>query len=760
MSKNTHSGESKNKKDAPEVEAELLALIEKWRVDLAKNIAKKNSRLSVYELNAAVQKIIDRIIFIRIAEDRGIDEENQLLLAAKTSNIYEKLIQLFAMANAKYNSGLFASVDWIDNLHIDDKVLSGIIFDLYSSDGPCEFSVLPAEILGAIYERFLGKTIRLQTAKSSAAKGAAGKKTAAHTAIIEEKPGVKKAGGVYYTPKYIVDFIVQNTVREKIKDKTPQEISGIRICDPACGSGAFLLVAYQCLLDYHLDYYTQEKNTADALKEGKIQKIPLSAKQQVKDQSYKLTLEEKQRILTHNIFGVDIDSQAIEAAKLSLYLKLLEGEGGTTAGGFRSSDKICLPPLENNIKCGNSLIGKDFLDQPNLKLTEAERTRINCFDWEQEFGQRSLRTDTDFTGLFDVIIGNPPYGADLSKPEREYLERKFNAGNTDTAALFMLHARKWTKAFGKNGFIVPKAFTYASNWQIVRYILLPDLEIIADCEKVWQTVKLEMSIYINQMNNTNDYFDYYTRNDTIIEKTGTKKRALCGDFNLILSGVSDKEAEIGLKIKHNNKTLNDFVENNRGGMFQADVSTTGSIKVLGGKQIGRYSSTFAVKGKINKSLLAGDINSFVLEDSILVQNIVAHIKNPQPHIEIIAALPPVPSKQYAILDTVNQLKNNSDLSIKFILGIVNSKLVSWYAYRFIFANAIRTMHFDSATTAKIPFPALDLSKNADKVKHDNLAELVDKMLELEEENADKAIDAAVYELYHLTKDEIAIIEAD
>jgi hypothetical protein len=198
--------------------------------------------------------------------------------------------------------------------------------------------------------------------------------------------------------------------------------------------------------------------------------------------------------------------------------------------------------------------------------------------------------------------------------------------------------------------------------------------------------------------------------------------------------------------------------------------------VLGGKQIGRYNSIFSIKGKINKQLLADELKSFISENSVLVQNIVAHIKKPQPHIAIIATLPPIPVKQYVILDTVNQLKNDSELSVKFILGVINSKLVSWYAYRFIFANAIRTMHFDSTTTAKIPFPVINLSKKPDKTKHDNLVLLVDKILELKQKEAieknqqlktmisrqidgvDKAINRAVYGLYNLTENEFKVVE--
>ena len=124
--------ENKNKKGTSEVDVEILSLIEEWRVELAKNIAKNNPDLSVYNLNSVVQRIIDRIVFLRIAEDRGIQNEDLLLSVAKTANVYEKLILIFTKANVKYNSGLFASVEWIDNVQIDDKVLSNIIINIYT----------------------------------------------------------------------------------------------------------------------------------------------------------------------------------------------------------------------------------------------------------------------------------------------------------------------------------------------------------------------------------------------------------------------------------------------------------------------------------------------------------------------------------------------------------------------------------------------------------------------------------------------------
>ncbi|MCL2139082.1 MAG: N-6 DNA methylase, partial [Treponema sp.] len=320
-----YAEENKNKKGTSEVDDELLGVIENWRMLLAKNIARNNPGISIYGLNTIVQRIIDRIIFIRIAEDRGIEDEDLLQTVSKTAGIYQKLSHIFTKANIKYNSELFTYEAWEESILIDDKILKTIINSLYYPECPFEFSVLPVEILGSIYERFLGKTIKFRGIKGDA-----------KTAIIEEKPEVKKAGGVFYTPQYIVDYIVQNTISEKIKNKTPDEISKIKICDPACGSGSFLVGAYQCLLNYHLDYYTMDKNIKPALKSGKVFEAAF--------QSYKLTIEEKQRILLNNIYGVDIDSQAVQVTKLSLYLKLLENEEKGWLVSY--ADRTLLPVLE------------------------------------------------------------------------------------------------------------------------------------------------------------------------------------------------------------------------------------------------------------------------------------------------------------------------------------------------------------------------------------------------------------------------------
>src|SRR5512136_465873 len=327
----------RQKRGTTEVDGEFLKEIESWREALAKDIALKNPRLTVPELNFAVQLTIDRIIFLRMCEDRGIESYGQIQNLLNGTNTYRRLREIFYHADDKYNSGLFDfKTDRLTpELKLDDKPLKDIFRNLYYPESPYEFSVLGADILGHVYEQFLGKVIRL---------------TEGHRAKVEEKPEVRKAGGVYYTPTYIVDYIVKNTVGKLCDGKSPRQISSLRILDPACGSGSFLLGAYQYLLNYHRDWYQ---------KDGP-QKHSQEIYQGYGGQWY-LTTREKKRILLNNIYGVDIDPQAVEVTKLSLLLKVLEDENQDTLDKqMKLFKERALPDLGSNIKCGNSLIGPDF----------------------------------------------------------------------------------------------------------------------------------------------------------------------------------------------------------------------------------------------------------------------------------------------------------------------------------------------------------------------------------------------------------------
>jgi len=456
-----YAEKSRLKKGTATVDDAFLKEIEDWRDLLAKNIALRNVDLTTRELNFAVQRTIDRIVFLRICEDRGIEEYGRLQTQLNGTNVYKRLVQLFSQADDRYNSGLFhfqrekerhEEPDKLTpNISIDDKPLKDIINRLYYPESPYEFSVLSADILGQVYEQFLGKVIRL---------------TAGHQAKVEEKPEVRKAGGVYYTPKYIVDYIVKNTVETLVEDKKPKEVEKLKILDPACGSGSFLLGAYQYLLDWHLRWYID--NEPDKWAKAKQPAIYQSPSPDPRTPNWNLTTSEKKRILLNNIYGVDIDSQAVEVTKLSLFLKVLEGESNQTlANQLRMFHERALPDLGDNIKCGNSLVGPDFYQQQTM-LDDEERYRVNVFDWDKEFSEITK------AGGFDAVIGNPPYVRQESLSDfKDYFASHYEAfdGVADLYAYMMERSVKLLREGGRFSFIVSNSFLRTTYGEPLRRTL-------------------------------------------------------------------------------------------------------------------------------------------------------------------------------------------------------------------------------------------------------------------------------------------------
>ena len=505
--------ESKKKRGTADVDDAFLEEIERWRELLAKDIAKRNPELSQRELNFAVQRTLDRIVFLRIAEDRGIEEYGRLQALLNGTNVYKRLLVLFDRADERYNSGLFhfraekgrteAPDELTPSLTLNDKPLKQIIRGLYYPESSYEFSVLPADILGQVYERFLGKVIRL---------------TPGHRAVVEEKPEVRKAGGVYYTPTYIVDYIVQQTVGKLVEGLKPGPrggVSKLRILDPACGSGSFLLGAYQKLLDWHLEQYAKEPE-----KYG-------NQLVQVGEDEWRLAIDERKRILLNNIYGVDIDPQAVEVTKLSLLLKVLEGESTQTLERQMALFHTrALPDLSSNIKSGNSLIGPDFYAGKQLGLLdEEERWRINAFDWETEF------PEIMGGGGFDAVIGNPPYGGLLAPMEMEYLRQVFAHVRKfpDSYGLFMAQGIHLLRPGGTFSFVVPNTFCDLEGADVFRKWWLDSLQL----QQIWQSGWAFKQAVV----------------DTLVF-VGAKK-----------CPASDAEVEIAVGSRRYTRTISSFVEN-------------------------------------------------------------------------------------------------------------------------------------------------------------------------------------------------------
>ncbi len=509
------------KKGTAEVDSAFLAEIEGWREVLAKNIALRNKEKiqSEADLNYAVQMTIDRMIFLRICEDRGYESEYQLQELSKRENVYDELKKLFEKADKRYNSGLFhfaagrrakeekgrgRADTFTTGLEIDDKVLKDILKDLYYP-APYVFALIPADILGQIYEQFLGKVIRL---------------TAGGNAKVEEKPEVRKAGGVYYTPTFIVDTIVGNTLGKKLEIRndelgimTPKEAALLKIVDPACGSGTFLLGAYQYLLDWHLNWYLE--NDFEKWSKGKNAVLV-----QGKD-GWKLTVEKKKEILLNNIHGVDIDPQAVEVTKLSLLLKVIEDPGQLSY-----LDERILPDLGRNIQCGNSLIGSDYFEGQLgngdwLMGNGEERARVNAFDWKAAFPEVFAQ------GGFDAVVGNPPYVRPHNIPEdvKKYLWKYYTTfvAKSDLYSCFMERGVSLLRTGGLFSFIVPQTWTSLESFTKIRKYLIDYANIkklIQLPHKVFADATVETCIFVLEKTSTKDK----SESTIIVERIDTDQK--------------------------------------------------------------------------------------------------------------------------------------------------------------------------------------------------------------------------------------------
>ena len=292
--------------------------------------------------------------------------------------------------------GLIFTIECISSLdHVSGFLRSSIVRFSIKSLTFTVLSYIESDVLGNIYEQYLGNIL----------------KSTPKRAKLEESKTHRKEQGIYYTPSYIVDYIVKNTVGEFIKTHTPEEIKKVRILDPACGSGSFLIRAYKKLENYWKQNSDFAQLTLDS------------------EEFY----SKKVDILKNNIFGVDLDPKAVEIAQLNLLLQI-------------SERKQRLPILQNNIKVGNSLI-----DDPSVS--------DKAFKWEEEFPEIMNK------GGFDIVIGNPPYVRiqNLEDEAVNYFSNNFKSAfkNYDIYLLFVEKSLILLRENGGVGFIIPSKFVNA-----------------------------------------------------------------------------------------------------------------------------------------------------------------------------------------------------------------------------------------------------------------------------------------------------------
>lgn len=773
------------------VDAAFLAQISGWREKLASHIIQKNAGLAPRELNYAVQMIIDRIIFLRISEDRGIEPTYLLQpLLNKGGPVYPHLLDIFRRADDRYNSGLFhlkpekgrGDIDDVTpRLTLDDRPLKEIIASIYYPESPFEFSVFPADILGHVYEQFLGKVIHVS-----------GK-----TATVEDKPEVKKAGGVYYTPTYIVDYIVQNTVGKLVAGKTPAQVAKLTILDPACGSGSFLIGAYQFLLDWHLRYYTETERAKWA--RGKNAVIYPFRKDAAGGELWRLTTAEKKRILLANIYGVDIDTQAVEVTKLSLLLKVLENESAELIDNtLKLLQERALPDLESNIKCGNSLIGPDFYTGKDPAQFDLDaRLKINTFDWHKGFPAAMK------SGGFDAVLGNPPYVSfglrdvgTLGTDEAEYYRRRYQNSaeyKISLYAIFMQAAIDLLRDGGVTSYIVPDSFLLGRYFSKLRAYILEHCEInellmikakvfsgatigtsVVNCLQKTQNkkqttpdVNVGLCTNVSQFPETITLRNSYRQSD--YEQTDFNK------FRLFFTSsdrqlVQRVEAVASVKLADVIKLSSGLIAKKGKDSIISDVQKSDDWKpgLLSGEEVRRYHIGY--QGNyiaFDKSLLKSGFKDARYDEPKLFGRQTGD-----------SLIWGYDDQNLLSLNNlhVGNLIQPSDYSLKYVMSILNSKLMSHY-YGLISLEVGRALaQTDIETLDTLPIYSIDFSNPADKAKHDKMVALVERMLTLHKDKAtrrltqekamleqeiemlDAQIDGLVYALYGLTAEEIAIVQ--
>ena len=689
-----------------ELEDEFYQLFSETRLMLIKELECSSEDIDRVEAIRLAQLILNRYIFICFAEDlKLIPSETTadvLITPLEKKNLFEftmwnRLNELFRFMDkgnevrgiGSFNGGLFKENlknleirDFIEDLHFYDDCYKNWKFEekydemtnllgeykdtlnpiyknllvISSFDFESELSV---NILGHIFENSIGDIEELKEE------------------LDKDKTKEKqKKDGIFYTPEYVTDYICKDviisylsmngnatTIHELIKEyetndnlkELDKKLKQVKIIDPACGSGAFLNKAVDVLFEIHQDLHDSMYANDDSL-----------------DQYFD-SLESRRQIISDNIYGVDLNEESVEITKLSLFLKLASNTGITK--GFQ------LPNLDKNIKCGNSLI-----DDEKIVANKA-------FNWKEEF------KDIFDNGGFDIVVGNPPYGAKLPKKEKNFLNKNYIKGGSETAISFIKMSKdKLLKSKGKLGFIIPKAFTYASNYDSIRSDVLQDIELVIDCGKVWKNVKLEQIIFILTKDLSIDNYLIGVRDEETFKILDNLPKDSYNEFKLILNGVTNLELNLAKKIKKSEVFLSDISSNKRG-IIKSDFLDFGEFKYIGGKQIQR-DGIQDIRGFSNDY----DEKAIIKENSVLVQGIVAHIQKPTDHIKITACIPQ--DIDYLIVDNINQITINAPYPNYLVWALLNSNLINWYCYRFIYGKAIRTMRFDNPVTSRIPLPKL------------------------------------------------------
>lgn len=729
------------KPERVKVSEQLAKDMDAWRQGLLKHFKVWNKGITGKVLDEGVQRILDRLIFVRSCEDRGL--ENDTLRSkyriwqerGRKGNFLTHLKPFFSEYQKNYNSGLFDDhpcMDWEISSECFDEIIEG----LYRSKNGQEynFAIIDADALGSVYEQYLGYLL----------------KKSGDGDISKKK---RKSQGIYYTPTFIVDYIVQNTLGKILQEKSPQEIAKLKILDPACGSGSFLIKTFDLLANY---YFLQSANKKfdPKSKFGKLQQAFRN-----RDGVEELSVVQKMDILRNNLYGVDLDQQAVEIAQLNLMLKTLER-------------KQKLPHL-NNIKCGNSLI-----DDPRIAGDKA-------FNWNEQF------SEVMHDGGFDVIIGNPPWVTilhqELGKQVVEYIKENYIAAQGFKMNLFPIFVEKALKLLKKNGIlglIVPNRLLDTPSFNKIRGEIIKNNTILSILDlprgSFDDVVAGNIVICIQKKNPLDNLISIQKLDEDLGGRFHTFKESQ-NKFNktdFVINITKEPENDIILtKIRDKSVNLKDLFNvhvgamiKDKGKIFQ-DQQTDKLDPIVVGRNFERYNLIYKNYFNPNEAIIFGGMKNWdkhKIRPKILVRKtgkrLVAFLDR-----EGIFAEQSV----YLLLPKV------SNYDILYSLCLINSRLINFYFNQELITNPLAYPYIQHYDLEKIPIKIINFANQKDKSLHCGLVELATKIMLLNKKlqtigkgtnrwnqlkseinRIDRQIDQLVYELYDLAPEEIKIIEAN
>lgn len=701
-----------------------------------------NEKLTNEELEEGVQRILDRLVFIRVLEDRKLEppilkEVLRIWERDKSKQFFPLLAHKFRELDDLYNSSLFkehACEHWEEYDQDTFKKVIRLLYgreDIYAYD----FKQIPSDILGGVYESYLSYIAQSKKIDKKEVKVKSRQK--------------RKEQGIFYTPRYIVDFIVKNTLEEKLKEcQSITELKKVKVLDPACGSASFLVKALEAINNKYKEFGRRGNQLT------------------------------KSEILLSNIYGVDLDPQAIELAKLNLLIEALD-------------EKAKLPDITPHLCVGNSLVSGT---QEELeKYFGSDYREQRPFNFEDEFKDAFER------GGFDVIIGNPPYvftrEVKFQDSFKKYVQENYfkglesisksharQSGKVNLYAIFLIKSINLLKNNGLFGFIMPNNLLRTTTYDIIRKFILDNCKIlkIVDLgagvfERVTaSTIILVLEKESDKNKRNSNKTTIYSDINNLSNKKEIEQKDFLENTSYTFNITSGKEDRSLLdKIEKNSVTLGEetkyiiegIVGNRKTDVVDSPINDK-CKKFLVGKDIGKYKIDYKDKYIIydKKRLHRARPEEVFTSNKIIIQRISGG------NMPLTCVLDT--GKYYTFASTnLLLLKKNSNFTLEYITALLNSKLINWYYVNKFTNKSVLTVNISKTYLEQIPIKHITNSQQR------AITELVNRMLDLnkklqatsantdkhnslkrEIEKLDRQIDEEVYKLYGLTKDEIKVIE--